>query len=75
MIATVQIRLVADNEADALSAIAALRDSVGTARVALSSPHEGRRGQWLSYGTLQVEPLTVTASGPTQRLAATGKTT
>jgi hypothetical protein len=82
VIKVVQLRLVAETQADALTAIAALRDAVGSSRVALSSPQEGRRGGWLAYGTLQVEdsvppsvrtPAAVT--GPTRRLAATGKTT
>ena len=78
MIKVVQIRLVADSQADAERAIAALREAVGAARVALSSPREGRKGGWLAYGTLQIaaedqaEPPA--AIGPTERLAATGKT-
>jgi hypothetical protein len=55
MVKVVQLRLVAETEADAQAAIAALRDAVGSARVALSSPHEGRKGGWLCYGTLQIE--------------------
>jgi hypothetical protein len=69
MIKVIQLRLVAENEADALAAIEALRQSVGTARVALSSPYEGRKGDWLSYGTLQVEDAApIAATGPTTRL-------
>jgi hypothetical protein len=44
VIKVVQIRLVAETHADALTAIAALRDAVGSSRVALSSPYEGRKG-------------------------------
>jgi hypothetical protein len=78
VIKVVQIRLIAETQADALTAIAALRDAIGSSRVALSNPHEGRKGGWLAYGTLQVEdcvPPTIAATGPTRRLAATGKTT
>jgi hypothetical protein len=72
-IKTVQIRLVADSEADVAAAIAALRDAIGTARVALSSPRAGRKGGYLAYGTLQIEDAAPpTASAPH---AATGKTT
>jgi hypothetical protein len=67
MIKVVQLRLVAETQADALAAIGALRSSIGSARVALSSPYEGRKGGWLSYGTLQVEDAVP--------IAATGKTT
>ena len=89
MIATVQIRLVASSEAEARAAIEALRNAVGAARIALRSPRAGRRdGQWLAYGTFQFdpgeagtgsdEPPTMVAppamTGPTTRLAATGKT-
>jgi hypothetical protein len=81
-IATVQIRLLADSEAEARAAIEALRSAVGAARIALSSPREGRKGsQWLTYGTFQCEtdePPTISApppaTGPTTRLATTGKT-
>jgi len=69
VIRVIQIRLVAETQADAQSAIAALRDAIGSSRVALSSPSLGRKGGWLAYGTLQVE------DEPAERLAATGKTT
>jgi hypothetical protein len=75
VIKVVQVRLVAETQADALAAIESLRESVGSARVALSSPHEGRKGGWLAYGTLQVEIEPPAATGPADRLAATGKTT
>lgn len=69
MLKVVQLRLVAETEADALSAIAALRESVGSARIALSGPQEGRRGQWLAYGTLQVEAeVGAAVTGQTTRL-------
>jgi hypothetical protein len=58
MIKVIQLRLVAETQADAIAAITALRDAIGSSRVALSSPHEGRKGGWLSYGTLQVEAPT-----------------
>lgn len=74
VIKVVQIRLIAENETDALTAIAALRESVGSARVALSSPSQGRKGGWLAYGTLQVEALDMApavATGKTIRLRNT----
>jgi hypothetical protein len=76
VIKVVQLRLVAETQADALTAIAALRDAIGSSRVALSSPHEGRKGGWLSYGTLQVEDAARMAAvtGPTRRIAVTEKT-
>src|SRR5262245_30865488 len=82
MIATVQIRLLADSETEARAAIEALRSAVGAARIALSSPSEGRRGGWLAYGTFQFDadepPAThapaPASTGPTTRLAASGKT-
>jgi hypothetical protein len=46
---------------------AALRSSIGSARVALSSPHAGRTGGYLAYGTLLIAGPVV-ASGPTSRL-------
>jgi hypothetical protein len=76
VIKVIQLRLVAETQADALTAIAALRDAIGSSRVALSSPHEGRKGGWLSYGTLQVEDTAPTPAppDPTRRIAVTGKT-
>jgi hypothetical protein len=87
-ITTVQIRLIADSEAEARAAIEALRNAVGAARIAIHSPRTGKRDdQWLAYGTFQFdpdEPTTITVpamsisatatTGPTTRLAATGKT-
>lgn len=90
-ITTVQIRLIADSEADARNAIDDLRNYVGSARIAINSPRPGRpvdgRSQWLAYGTFQFdtgEPPTVVApvpplaappaTGPTTKLATTGKT-
>lgn len=68
-IKVVQLRLVAETEADARAAIEALRSSIGSARVALSSPHEGRKGGYLAYGTLQIEDAApVAVTGPTTRL-------
>lgn len=81
MIKTVQIRIIAPDEATAKLAIAALREHVGSARIALAAPHRGRKGsEYLTYGTLQVDDdttLTIeapAATGPTTRIAATGKT-
>jgi hypothetical protein len=76
MITTVSIRLIAESEAEARAAITELRGSVGSARIALSSPRKGRKGvEWLAYGTFQFEreePPTVVApavaTGPTIRL-------
>lgn len=69
MIRVIQLRLVAETEIDCVNAIEALRSSIGSARVALSSPHEGRKGDWLSYGVLQVEDAApAAATGPTTRL-------
>jgi hypothetical protein len=75
MIRVVQLRLVAETEADARTAIGALRDAIGSARVALSSPSQGRKGGRLAYGTLQVEAEAPPTTGSTERLAVTGKTT
>jgi hypothetical protein len=75
MVKVVQLRLIAETQADAQAAIAALRDAIGSARVALSSPAQGRKGGWLAYGTLQIEAEVPAATGSTERLAATGKTT
>ena len=55
MLKIIQLRLVAETDADALAAIVALRDAVGSARVALSTPIHGRKGSWLAYGTLPIE--------------------
>jgi hypothetical protein len=80
VITTVQIRLIADSEAEARAAITELRNFVGSARIALSSPQEGRKGGWLTYGTFQFDvdelPTVVApaSTGPTTRIAATGKT-
>jgi hypothetical protein len=71
MIKVVQIRLVAETQADAQTAIATLRETVGSSRVALSSPSQGRKGGWLAYGTLQVDtspPPSSPVTGPTTRL-------
>jgi hypothetical protein len=73
VIKVVQIRLVAETEADALAAIEMLVDGVGSVRLALSTPHEGRKGGWLSYGTLQVD--SENARYAAERAAATGPTT
>src|SRR5262249_15938496 len=54
------------------AAIEMLIDGVGSARIAVSSPHEGRRGQWLAYGTVSVDEL---ASRFAAEKAATGPTT
>lgn len=70
MIKVVQIRLVGETQADAEHAIAALREAIGSARVALSSPHHGRKGGWLAYGTLQIEDV----DAPQAPAAATGTT-
>lgn len=83
MITTVQIRIIAPDERTAKLAIAALQTSVGSARIALTAPRRGRKGdEYLTYGTFQIDDdttLTVeapapAATGPTQQLAATGKT-
>jgi hypothetical protein len=82
MIKTVQIRIIAPDEATAKLAIAALQNSVGSARIALAAPHKGRRGdEYLTYGTFQIDDETTltieapaAATGPTTRLAATGPT-
>ena len=82
MITVVSLRLIASSEAEAQAAIAELRNYVGSARIALSSPQKGRKSdQWLAYGMFQferVEPPTIVApaptTGPTTRIAATGKT-
>jgi hypothetical protein len=69
MIKVVQIRLIAESGLDCVNAIADLRHGLGTARVALSAPHQGRKGGWLAYGTLQVEDSSdLAATGPTTRL-------
>lgn len=80
-ITTVQVRIIADTRDEALSAIAELRSLCGTTRIIIGSPSEGRKGQFLAYGSFQFEgsePPTITAppaaTGKTQRLAATGKT-
>lgn len=60
-IVTVQLRIIAENEAAARGAIEALRASLGTARVALQPPWPGRdkhgtgRPEWLAYGTFQFD--------------------
>jgi hypothetical protein len=73
MITAVSIRLIASSEAEAQAAITELRNYVGSARIALSKPERGRKGdQWLSYGMFQFdrdEPTTIVAPAP-----ATGKT-
>jgi hypothetical protein len=82
VIKTVQIRIIAPDERTAQLAIAALQNSVGSARIALATPRQGRRGdEYLTYGTFQIDDeTTVTieapaaATGPTTRLAATGPT-
>lgn len=83
MIKTVQIRIIAPDQRTAELAIAALQNSVGSARVALTTPRRGRKGsEYLTYGTLQVDDETTitieapapAATGPTTRLAATGRT-
>jgi len=69
VIKVVQLRIIAESEADAHAAIEALRSSIGSARVALSSPHAGRKGGYLAYGTLQIEEAApAPATGPTTRL-------
>jgi hypothetical protein len=74
MIRVIQLRLVAETEADALAAIEMLVDGVGSARIAISAPREGRKGQWLSYGSVQVDELASqyatgrAVTGPTTRL-------
>lgn len=78
MLKVVQLRLIAETEADAENAIAALRESVGSARITLSGPQAGRRGGWLVYGTLQVEgegthAPSAPATGKTMRLAKQDK--
>jgi hypothetical protein len=80
VIKTVQIRIIAPDARTAELAIAALQNSVGSARVALTTPRKGRKGdEYLTYGTLQVDTQTTVtievpapATGATERLAATG---
>lgn len=71
-VSTVQIRIIADSEAEAEAAIAALRDGLGSSRVAITSPRQGRKGsEWLAYGTLQIETPDAEPSaytGKTRRL-------
>ena len=83
MIKTVQIRIIAPDERSAELAIKALQQSVDTARVVLTTPRKGRKGdEYLTYGTLQIGNETsveivapaLAATGDTTRLAATGKT-
>lgn len=70
MITTVQIRLIADSRDEALAAIAELRQTIGTSRISINSPRQGRdkagdgNPPWLAYGTFQFdreEPPTVVA--------------
>jgi hypothetical protein len=74
MLKVIQIRLTAETEADCLAAAEMLVDGVGSVRIAISAPREGRKGQWLAYGTLQVDERTArfaaekAATGPTTRL-------
>ena len=88
MIKTVQIRIIAPDSRTAQLAIAALQNSVGSARVALTTPRQGRKGdEWLTYGTFQVDDQTTlsiegSARKPravtvptTKQKPATGKTT
>ncbi len=72
MIKVIQLRLVAETQGDALAAIEMLIFGVGSARIAISPPREGRKGQWLSYGTVQVDEL---ASQYASGRAVTGPTT
>lgn len=79
MIATVQIRIIAETREQADAAITALRRHIGTAHVSITAPRQGRKGdEYLAYGTFQCEvpeeTATAPATGPTQRLAATGPT-
>lgn len=74
MIKVIQLRLTAESQADALAAIEMLVDGVGSARIALSAPREGRKGQWLSYGSLQVQGAE-NGRYAQERAAATGPTT
>jgi len=76
VIKTVSIRIIAPDAATAELAIAALQNSVGSARVALSRPRLGRRGEeYLTYGTLQVDDQTTVTIEALEAPAATGKTT
>jgi len=77
---TVQVRIVAESEAVARSAIQALRNGLGSTRVAMPPPSPGRRGQYLAYGTLQfdddadtlVQHPAASPAGPPPSPAATG---
>lgn len=75
MIKTVQIRIIAPDQRTAELAIVALQNTVGSARVALTAPRKGRKGdEYLTYGTLQVDDETmITIEGPPPA-AATGVT-
>jgi len=82
MFKTAQIRIIADTQEEAQQAIAALRDAIGTARVAINSPRQGRdkagggKPPWLAYGTFQFEiAAPAPRQGPVaQPKAATGPT-
>jgi hypothetical protein len=72
MVKVVQICLIAETQADALAAVEMFLDQVGSARIAPSSPREGRKGQWLAYGTLQI--AAENARYAAERAAVTGAT-
>ena len=81
MIKTAQIRIIADTQEEAQQAIAALKDAIGMARVAINSPRQGRdkagdgKPPWLAYGTFQFEAAAPTPQRPVaQPKAATGTT-
>lgn len=78
MIRTVSIRVIAPDRRTAELACAALQSAVGSSRIALGAPRQGRKGdEYLSYGTFQIDdettltieaPAPAPATGPTTRL-------
>ncbi|MCA0352025.1 MAG: hypothetical protein LCH85_08505 [Chloroflexi bacterium] len=48
----VQIRIIADSQEDAQTAVTQLQQS----GVAIQSARQGRKGQWLAYGTITFQP-------------------
>lgn len=73
MTTTVQIRLIAATQDEAAAASQALRDAAGSARLSLAPPQEGRRGQWLVYGSFAFVAPADLAADVERQLAGAGR--
>jgi hypothetical protein len=67
---SVQLRLIAETEADMREAISLVRRQLGEL-VAFNAPRQGRRKEWLAYGALQLYDTPDTAEAKFSAAQAT----